>query len=34
MTAPSIGSQKLGQPVPDSYLVFDRNSGVSHTMQR
>ena len=28
-----IGSQKLGQPDPDSNLVSERNSGASHAAQ-
>src|SRR3954451_12210684 len=28
-----IGSQKLGQPEPDSNLVWERNSGASHAAQ-
>src|SRR5215211_7922216 len=30
----SIGCQKLGQPVPESYLVSDEKSGASHATQR
>ncbi len=30
----AIGSVKLGQPLPESYLVSLRNSSVSHTMHR
>jgi hypothetical protein len=30
----SIGSQKLGQPVPELYFVVDENSGVSQQTQR
>jgi len=29
-----IGCQKLGQPVPDSYLVSESNSGAPQHMQR
>ena len=29
-----IGRQKLGQPVPDSYLVLESYSAVSQHMQR
>ena len=31
--ASSSDSQKLGQPVPDSYLVSLENNGASHTTQ-
>jgi hypothetical protein len=31
--APSIGAQKLGQPVPLSNLVFEENSGRSQPAQ-
>src|SRR5918995_459332 len=30
----SRGAQKLGQPVPESYLVSDENRGASHATQR
>jgi hypothetical protein len=30
----SIGSQKLGHPVPDSYFVSDLNSGAPQPAQR
>jgi hypothetical protein len=32
-TAPSMGRKKLGQPVPDSYLVSAVKSGVSQPAQ-
>ena len=34
ITPGSIGSQKLGQPEPDSNLTSLRNRGVSHTTHR
>jgi hypothetical protein len=30
----SIGSKNDGQPVPESYLVSEENSGSPHTMHR
>src|ERR1700733_3248659 len=30
----AIGAQKLGQPVPDSNLVFELNCAISQQMQR
>ena len=30
----SVGSQKLGQPEPESYLVSDEKRGVPHPRQR
>ena len=35
VTAPSrSGSQKLGQPLPESYLVVEENSAWPHATQR
>ncbi len=34
MAVGETGSQKLGHPVPESYLVSDENKGVPHPAQR